>query len=64
MAGGLVGGIIGPEMSKHTRDLLQPTFLASYASLIGFCLVTMVILVGASASRTPKADEAHGRRAR
>ena len=35
MAGGLVGGIIGPEMSKHTRELVQPTFLASYASLIG-----------------------------
>jgi len=59
MAGGLVGGIIGPEMSKHTRDLLQPTFLASYASLLGFCLVTMAIL---SAIRIPdhKADEVHG----
>ena len=29
MAGGLVGGIIGPEMSKHTRDLAQPIDLAS-----------------------------------
>ena len=59
MAGGLVGGIIGPEMSKHTRDLLQPTFLASYASLLGFCLLTMAIL---SAIRIPdhKADEVHG----
>jgi len=59
MAGGLVGGIIGPEMSKHTRDLVQPTFLASYASLLGFCLVTMAIL---SALRIPdpKAEEAHG----
>jgi MFS family permease len=59
MAGGLVGGIIGPEMSKHTRDLAQPTFLASYASLMGFCLVTMAIL---SALRIPdpKGEEAHG----
>ncbi len=46
MAGGLVGGIVGPQVSKLTRELLQPTFLASYASLIGFCLVTMVMLLG------------------
>jgi predicted MFS family arabinose efflux permease len=44
MAGGLVGGIIGPELSKHTVGLTQPRFLASYASLIGFCLVSMAIL--------------------
>src|SRR5687768_8105681 len=44
MAGGLVGGIIGPELSKHTVDLAQPRYLAAYASLIGFCIVTMGIL--------------------
>ena len=43
MAGGLVGGFIGPELSKHTRDLVQPAFVASYASLIGFCLAAMAI---------------------
>jgi MFS family permease len=59
MAGGLVGGIIGPEMSKHTIDLAKPTYLASYASLMGFCLATMAIL---SMLRFPeaKAEEAHG----
>jgi predicted MFS family arabinose efflux permease len=59
LAGGLAGGIIGPEMSKLTRELVQPTFLASYASLIGFCLVTMAILSGL---RIPdsKAEESHG----
>ena len=59
MAGGLVGGIVGPALSRLTRDLMQPTFVASYASLIGFCLVTLVIL---SALRIPdpKAEEAHG----
>ena len=59
MAGGLVGGIIGPEMSKLTRDLVQPTFLASYASLMGFCLVTMAILAGLRIP-DPKDAEAHG----
>ena len=43
MAGGLAGGFIGPELSKHTRDLIQPTFVASYASLIGFCVLAMAI---------------------
>ena len=42
-----------------TRDLVQPTFLASYASLIGFCLVTMAILAGLRIP-DPKGDEAHG----
>jgi MFS family permease len=59
MAGGLVGGIIGPEMSKHTRDLVQPTFLASYASLMAFCLVTMAILSGIRIP-DPKGEEARG----
>ena len=59
MAGGLVGGIIGPEMSKHTRDLAQPVFLASYASLIGFCLVTMAIQSRLRIP-APQGEEAHG----
>ncbi len=44
MAGGLVGGVIGPEMSKHTRDMFAVPFLGAYASLIVFCLITMVLL--------------------
>jgi MFS family permease len=44
LAGGLVGGIIGPELSKYTRDASQPPFLLSYASLMVFCLVAMAIL--------------------
>jgi MFS family permease len=44
LAGGLVGGIIGPELSKWTRNLAQPEFLASYASLMVFCLLSMTIL--------------------
>ena len=44
LTGGLVGGIIGPELSKHTRDLFPVPFLGAYASLIVFCLITMVLL--------------------
>ncbi len=59
MAGGLVGGIVGPELSKVTRGLVQPDFLASYASLIGFCLVTMLILAGLRIP-DPRGEEVHG----
>ncbi|HEY6241185.1 MAG TPA: MFS transporter [Burkholderiales bacterium] len=44
LAGGLVGGIIGPETSKHTIDLLATRYLGAYLSLIGF-LVLVVLIV-------------------
>ncbi len=44
LAGGLVGGILGPETSKLTVDLLATPFLGAYLSLIGF-LVLVVLVV-------------------
>jgi len=44
LAGGLVGGVVGPEVSKFTLDLASTRFLASYASLFGFCLLAMAIV--------------------
>ncbi len=44
LTGGLVGGILGPSASRLTVDLLQPKFLGVYLSLIGFALVTVVLL--------------------
>ncbi len=44
LTGGLVGGIIGPEMSKHTKDMFSVPFLGAYASLVVFCLITMTLL--------------------
>ena len=44
LAGGLVGGILGPTTSRFTVDLLQPRFTGAYLALIGFALVTMVVL--------------------
>jgi len=43
LAGGLVGGIVGPEVSKHTIDLFDTRYLGSYLSLIGF----LVLVIGA-----------------
>jgi MFS family permease len=44
LAGGLVGGIVGPQVSKLTIDLVEPRFLASYASLLVFTLASMAII--------------------
>lgn len=43
MAGGLVGGVLGPQTSKLTKDLLPAEFLGSYLVLIGFCLVALAL---------------------
>ena len=44
LAGGLVGGILGPTTSRYTVDLLAPRFAGAYLALIGFALATMALL--------------------
>ncbi|MEO5345194.1 MAG: MFS transporter [Magnetococcus sp. YQC-9] len=44
LAGGILGGVLGPELSKITRDLMQPLFAASYGSLVLFTLLAWFIL--------------------
>ncbi|MCC6533495.1 MAG: MFS transporter [Burkholderiales bacterium] len=45
LAGGLAGGIVGPELAKHTRVAVADyTYLGSYLSLGVVCLLAMLIL--------------------
>jgi MFS family permease len=44
LAGGLVGGILGPTVSRYTVDSLEPKFMGAYLALIGFALATMLLL--------------------
>lgn len=45
LAGGLVGGIIGPELAKHTQGAVTGyAYLGSYISLGLACLLAMLIL--------------------
>ena len=44
LAGGLVGGILGPSLSRVTIDLIEPKFTGAYLTLIAFILVTIAIL--------------------
>ena len=45
LAGGIVGGIVGPELAKHTTHIFdgQP-YLGPYLSLIATCFVAMIFL--------------------
>jgi len=44
LAGGLVGGILGPTASRYTVELVGPRFTGAYLALIVFVLVTLAIL--------------------
>lgn len=44
LAGGLVGGILGPTVSRLTVDALGPRFTGAYLALIAFVIVTMGLL--------------------
>ena len=44
LAGGLVGGILGPTSSRWTIELLAPKFMGAYLVLIGFAIATMLLL--------------------
>jgi len=45
LAGGIAGGIVGPEMAKRTVDLFADyLYLGSYLSLIFVCLLAMLVL--------------------
>ena len=45
LAGGIAGGILGPETSKITKDLFaQAVFTGSYLSLAVFCLLAIGLL--------------------
>ena len=44
LAGGVVGGVIGPESAKLTRSAMDTAFLATYLSLAGFALLALAVM--------------------
>jgi MFS family permease len=44
LAGGIIGGVLGPESSKITKSLLSTTFMGSYAALMLFALVALAVI--------------------
>ncbi|WP_313954142.1 MFS transporter [Accumulibacter sp.] len=43
LAGGIAGGVIGPQLGTLTRELLEPTYLASYGALMAFAALAMLV---------------------
>jgi predicted MFS family arabinose efflux permease len=44
LIGGILGGLIGPESSKLTKDWLPVTFAGTYLSLAAFAIIAIAIL--------------------
>ncbi|MBI3374422.1 MAG: MFS transporter [Betaproteobacteria bacterium] len=44
LAGGVIGGILGPGTSRFAVDLLPQRFMGAYLALIAFALVTIALL--------------------
>jgi MFS family permease len=44
LAGGLVGGILGPTSSRWTIELFTPKFMGAYLALIAFAIATTLLL--------------------
>lgn len=44
IAGGLVGGILGPTTSRFTMDLLPTMYLGAYLALIGILVLVLLVL--------------------
>ena len=46
LAGGILGGIVGPEMAKHTVEAAPGyTYMGAYLSIIVVCVLTALILM-------------------
>jgi MFS family permease len=56
LAGGIVGGVIGPESSKLTKELLPVPFLGSYLSLLLFALLALVLVQRMQIEAPPQAE--------
>jgi predicted MFS family arabinose efflux permease len=63
MAGGVLAAVAGPELAKHTRDLLAPILFAGcYAAIAALCAVNIVLLQFARLPGAPAVRAAGGGR--
>lgn len=63
MAGGILGGVVGPNLANHSKDLLAATFAGSYAVLILVALVALLVLQLLQFPQQTASDRAGGGRA-
>jgi MFS family permease len=46
MAGGLIGAVIGPNLAKYSKSMVDVPFLGAYLALAGLALLCMVLVAG------------------
>lgn len=57
LAGGIAGGIFGPEMAKHSTMLFPDhLYMGSYLSLVLVCLIATLFLIGLDIPRLSEAE--------
>jgi MFS family permease len=44
LAGGIIGGVLGPNLASATRDLLPQAFTGAYLSLVGVALLALLLI--------------------
>jgi MFS family permease len=62
LAGGLVGGIIGPGVSRYSVDAFPDRFLGAYLALILFCVISIALLAATRIPNPSAAEQASGGR--
>ena len=62
LAGGLLGGVIGPGMSRYSVDAFPDRFLGAYLVPILYCLVTIALLSRTRIPNPTAAEQASGGR--
>ncbi len=62
LAGGLVGGIIGPGLSRYSVDAFADRFLGAYLVPILYCVITIVLLRATRIPNPTAAEQASGGR--
>ncbi|HVY06252.1 MAG TPA: MFS transporter [Burkholderiales bacterium] len=59
LAGGIVGGILGPESSKITKELLDTVFAGSFLSLVLLAMIALLVVRRLDLP-APSNEEKHG----
>jgi MFS family permease len=62
LAGGIVGGVVGPNLSRYSKDWLSVTYAGSYAVLVVFAIAALVVLQFIRFPRPSAAERAGGGR--
>jgi len=62
LAGGILGGIVGPETSKYTKDLLTVPFAATYLFLAGAATLALLLQFFTDIPRPAAAEDQGPRR--